>query len=340
MYLLSFVFYRRQNYTSVSIEVTVPLQKNSTQLIHNVGVDMQAKAKLYKCFNRGNCSFTEEFNTTDPQCWCRQPSKENNLLMDVWDSESKGLHEQTSCHTEVTQDDIYCFCDRQKDLIAARNFMDAALFNLYANATHLSAYMNQTSQCVRQQTCFRTTEIVAQEYAKWIKNHLKPKLMMTSHPREHRKCNVITESRYYGGLYYVVSKLDTSVLYQSNVCHHHPRTFCTNHYLYRFQELLNKASEIIRAFNCLSNYYAQRCKLADSCRATYSLKVCMESPGLYTLPVEQGRTSLTWSTLVSEVKNKMACSEEKNSLSCQLLFERTAIFKSETRTQNVKYVSC
>ena len=130
------------------------------------------------------------------------------------------------------------------------------------------------------------------------------------------------------------------MLYQSNVCHHHPRTFCTNHYLYRFQELLNKASEIIRAFNCLSNYYAQRCKLADSCSATYSLKVCMESPGLYTLPVEQGRTSLTWSTLVSEVKNKMACSEEKNSLSCQLWFERTAIFKSETRTQNVKYVSC
>jgi hypothetical protein len=38
---------QRQNYTSVSIEVTVPLQKNSTQLIHNVGVDNPPKKITY-----------------------------------------------------------------------------------------------------------------------------------------------------------------------------------------------------------------------------------------------------------------------------------------------------
>ena len=76
------------------------------------------------------------------------------------------------------------------------------------------------------------------------------------------------------------------------------------HYELNFEYLLNRASELMRAAHCINDVYSHRCELADSCRATYSLKKCMNYDSLFlegtdVIPPPSRRT---WKDIVSEVR--------------------------------------
>ena len=71
-------------------------------------------------------------------------------------------------------------------------------------------------------------------------------------------------------------------------------------YELNFEYLLNRASELMRAAHCINDVYSRRCKLADSCQASNSLKMCMNYDFIVNTNVIPHRR--TWKDIVTEVE--------------------------------------